>query len=125
MTYRHPSLGFTLEVPEGWRAAGDVPPIFMPEDAEQYGFAPNLVVTSGEPGKPAAVAGALAHAWLIDADDAHVLLHHLERGLPTVLEQWWTERDGRSWVISASCGPLDYDALADTFAAVAGSLRLP
>jgi hypothetical protein len=37
------------------------------------------------------------------------------------LEQWWLRAGSRRWVLSASCATLDYDALADAFAALATS----
>lgn len=124
MTFAHPLLEFSLDLPAGWRPVADVPPTFAAPDDPARSFVPNIVVTTGDPADPVAVADGLLGAWLIDAGPDHILLHHLERDVPTVLEQWWTVRDGRAWVVSASCAPLDYDALADTFAAIAGSFAL-
>jgi|tagenome__1003787_1003787.scaffolds.fasta_scaffold19758966_2 hypothetical protein len=124
MRFEHRLLGFSLELPDGWRAMAEVPPTFVAPDDDARSFAPNVVVTTGEPADPAVVADELAGGWLIDAGRDHALLHHLERGVPTVLEQWWTVRDGRAWVVSASCAPQDYDALADQFDAIAGSLTI-
>jgi hypothetical protein len=122
MTYEHPLLGFALALPEGWRAIADVPPTFVAPAAGD--FTPNLVVTAGARDSAAAVAAALHAGRLVDEEGSRALIVHAERDVPTVLEQWWYERDGRAWALSASCDPLDYDDLADTFAAVAASFRV-
>jgi hypothetical protein len=122
MIYEHPLLGFALALPEGWRAVADVPPTFV-APAQNRRFAPTVVVTAGAREDAAAVAAALREGRLLDHDDARALILHAERDVPTVLEQWWFDRDGRAWALSASSDPLDYDELADAFAAVAASFR--
>jgi hypothetical protein len=125
MRYVHPLLGFVLELPDGWRAVSEVPPTFFPPGAADRSFAPNVVITSGEREPAAELVAALAGARLLDEEPGRTLLLHAERDVPTALEQWWVERGDRAWAISASCDPLDYDELADTFAAVAASFEAP
>jgi hypothetical protein len=125
MRYEHPLLGFALELPDGWRAVSEIPPTFVPPDAAQRPFAPNVVITTGERDRPADVAAALAGGQLLDEERDRALILHAERDVPTALEQWWVERDGRAWAISASCDPLDYDELADAFASAAASFEPP
>jgi hypothetical protein len=122
MTYEHPLLGFALALPDGWRAIVDVPPTFVGPAGER-GLAPTVVVTAGAREDAPAVAAALRAGRLLDHDGNRALMVHAERDVPTVLEQWWFDRDGRAWALSASCDPLDYDELADAFAAVAASFR--
>ena len=122
MRYEHPLLGFTLELPEGWRALSEVPPAFVAPAAER-GFAANVVVASGERERAARVAGSLAGGILLDDHDGRALIVHAERDVPTVLEQWWFDGGGRAWLVSASCDPLEYDELADAFSAVAASFQ--
>jgi hypothetical protein len=124
MTYTHPLLGFALDLPNGWRLVADVPPTFIAPEAHKR-FVPTLVVTAGERDRAAAVAAALQDGRLLDDDGDRALILHAERDVPTVLEQWWFEHDGRAWALSASCDPLDYDELADRFASVAASFRAP
>jgi hypothetical protein len=52
------------------------------------------------------------------------LAHHArpESGAIT-MEQWTTVHDGRGFTLTASAGTLEYDALADTIAAVAAGFR--
>jgi hypothetical protein len=78
-----------------------------------------------------AVAAHLARlpgARLIDAaaappDGMRILLHHAgERGA-TCLEEWRFVRAGELVTLSFQCAAPAYDALADTAAAVAASLR--
>jgi hypothetical protein len=123
MMYTHPLLGFALDLPQGWRPVADVPPTFVAPATRR--FVPNLVVTTGERDGAATIAAALRDGRLLDDDGDRALIVHAERDVPTVLEQWWFERDGRAWALSASCDPLDYDELADAFATVAASFRAP
>jgi hypothetical protein len=123
MRYEHPLLAFTLELPEGWRVVSEVPPTFVAPDAAERRFAPNVVVTAGERDRAAHVIGALAGGVLLDDHDGRALIVHAERDVPTVLEQWWLERDGRALALSASCDPLDYDELADAFEDAASTFR--
>lgn len=125
MRYEHPLLGFALELPEGWRGLSEVPPTFVAPDAAERRFVPNLVVTTGERDRATDVAAALAGGRLLDEDGDRALILHAERDVPTVLEQWWFERDGRTWALSASCDPLDYGELADAFDAAAASFQAP
>ena len=122
MRYEHPLLGFTLELPEGWRALSEVPPAFVAPGATR-GFAANVVVASGERERAAEVAGSLAGGMLVDDHDGRALILHEERDVPTALEQWWLDGGDRAWLLSASCDPLEYDELADAFAVVAASFN--
>jgi hypothetical protein len=125
MRYDHPLLAFALELPDGWRVLSEVPPTFVAPDVADRRFAPNIVVTTGDRERAADVAGALARGALLDEHGDRALVAHAEREVPTVLEQWWVEGRGRAWLVSASCDPLDYDELADAFAAVAASFEAP
>jgi hypothetical protein len=70
----------------------------------------------------------LPSAQLIDAADAppdgmRILLHHSGENGATCLEEWRFVRDGRLLTLSFQCTTPAYDALADTVAAAAASLR--
>jgi hypothetical protein len=134
--FRHPLLGFTVTLPDGWEVAGDVPPVFMPPRARERSFAPNVTVTSAAAQhvdeQVDAVVGLLERARLLDREAAResgdverTLVHHVERGHPTALEQWWWPVDGRLWVVSTSCAAPEYDEHADVLAAVATSFVPP
>ncbi len=66
-----------------------------------------------------------APAVLGDGLDARrTLAVHEVDGVAVVLEQWRTVRDDLGYVLSASCGGLDYDEVADTMSTCAESFRL-
>jgi hypothetical protein len=78
-----------------------------------------------------AVEAHLAHlpaAQLIDAaaappDGMRILLHHAGEHGATCLEEWRFVRGGRLVTLAFQCATPAYDALADTAAAAAASLR--
>ena len=127
MRYEHPRLGFSIELPDGWEVASEVPPVFLAPGARELAFAPNITVTSGPEGDPGATAAALDHGRLIDRERLpggaeRTLIHHLVRDTAVALEQWWVRAADTLWVASASCAALDYDERADALGAVAASL---
>jgi hypothetical protein len=70
----------------------------------------------------------LPAAQLIDAAEAppdgmRILLHHVGESGATCLEEWRFVRAGRLLTLSFQCAAPAYDALADTAAAAASSLR--
>ena len=70
----------------------------------------------------------LPAAQLIDAaqappDGMRILLHHAGENGATCLEEWRFVRGGHLVTLSFQCAAPAYDALADTAAAVAASLR--
>jgi hypothetical protein len=70
----------------------------------------------------------LPSAQLIDAaaappDGMRILLHHSGENGATCLEEWRFVRGGRLLTLSFQCATPAYDALADTVAAAAASLR--
>jgi hypothetical protein len=130
VTYEHPRLGFSIELPDGWEVASEVPPVFLAPGARELAFAPNVVVTSGPTGDPEATVAGLEHSRLIDrvvlpGGTERTLIHHVVRQTAVALEQWWFRAGEELWVSSASCAALDYDERADALSAVAASLTPP
>jgi hypothetical protein len=128
--YEHPRLGFSIELPDGWEVASEVPPVFLAPGARELAFAPNVVVTSGRADDPEATVAALDHARLIDAEAlpggaTRTLVHHVVRFTAVALEQWWLRAGETQWVSSASCAAIDYDSRGDALGAVAASLVPP
>jgi len=110
--------------------------------ASEDAFRANLVVTVEElPGEyasdperytdasVAAQAATLAGFHLIDREPValdggpatRLLAHHDVDGQAVTLEQWQLVAGGRGYTLTASCWTLDYDALADAFAASAAT----
>ncbi len=141
--YRHPDLGFSVALPPGAEVLDDVPfaaLVAVEPDASEDAFRANLVVTVEElPGEyaedpegyadasVAAQAATLAGFRLIDREPValdggpaiRLLAHHDVAGQAVTLEQWQLVAGGRGYTLTASCWTLDYDALADAFAASA------
>jgi len=63
-------------------------------------------------------------ATLDGAPGLRTLAHHDVDGQAVTLEQWRALVGPTAFVISASCGTLDYDGVADTFAQCAETFRL-
>jgi hypothetical protein len=137
--YRHPTAGFELDLPAGAEMALDLPPVVtVPGGGGEFGA--NCVIAA-EPARDETVLDEwVGAAWMaqesaldafrpLDRGDArlggrageHTLAHHVVGPHAVTLEQWWLLAEGRRWVLSASCATLDYDALADPFAALATS----
>lgn len=142
--YRHAREGFTLVLPDGWHAQEDVASVALvaaePEGAHPA-FRANLTVTVERAGgldaegltdaSLAAQERALESFQLIDRTTAQLaggsgtrtLGHHDMQGRAIVIEQWRLVAGDRGYGVTASCWALDYDDLADVFAAAAETLR--
>lgn len=138
IAYRHPSLGFTLELPAGAEVLPDVPGAALVAAEplhEQVAFRANLVVTVEE-GQPswdsleaytdaslATQAEVLIAFRLIDraaatlrgGEAARTLGHHDVDGQAVTIEQWRLLSAGRGYTLTGSCWTLDYDSLTDAF----------
>ena len=150
VSYRDDDSGLGVELPADWQVAdgvgGSEITILAPELGVE-GFVANVTVTVQELAAPvelegysAAVLGTmgrvLTDARLIDREGATLLGRAGERVLVAyrqgihslALEQWWSVAqaadEGGAVVVSATCAALDYDAYADTFTRIAGSLTV-
>jgi len=132
--YRHPELGFAIDLPAGAEVVAELPPVVALDPAGGRTFQPTCVITA-EP----LVRGLGLEAWvdsgwelqrdrlvaplLIDRQPAEVggrpalrtLAHHSVGDHAVTLEQWWALGPDRGWALSASCATLDYDEVADAF----------
>jgi hypothetical protein len=142
--FTHPSLGFSIELPPGAEVLDAPPGIALvaaePREEAGDGFRANLVVTAEElppdidsaevytDASVIAQAGSLVDFRLIDRDAmtlaggmpaTRVLGHHDVDGQAVAVDQWCVVSGGRAYSVTASCWALDYDELADTFAASA------
>lgn len=148
--YRNDEAGFRLEHPDEWdileEAAGSVVVVLAPEQGVEA-FRANVSVATVDFGAPMPLEGfsaiqletmgrVMTDARLIDREGITLLGRAGERVLVAyrqgvhslALEQWWsvagTADEGGAVVVSAVCAALDYDAYADTFSRVLGSLSL-
>ena len=144
-TYRHPSEGFEIPVPEGWERlpALEGVALVVAEPERPPWFRANVVVTVelldedadldawGE-ASARALEAALDRLLVIDVEATEIgglparrtLAHHDAGGHAVTLEQWAVVAHGLGYVISASVGTLDYDAYADLTAAIAAGFRV-
>jgi len=149
VTYRHPELGFSIDLPLDIEIHEDVPHVavvaiertdVVPEGTFRASL--NVVVENGPPGMDldAYVDGSLEEQRrsmtgfrLIDREATTVagvpavrtLAHY--RGsevLAVVVEQWRLIARGMGWVVTVSCDAIGYADRADAFAASAESLRV-
>lgn len=149
VTYRHPELGFSIDIPPDIEIHDDVPHVavvaieradVVPEGTFRASL--NVVVENGPPGMDldAYADGSLeqqrrsmAGFRLIDREATTVsgvpairtLAHY--RGsevLAVVVEQWRLIARGMGWVVTVSCDAIGYADRADAFAASAESLRV-
>lgn len=140
--FRHPTLGFSIELPPAAEVLDDVPGTALvaaePPDPE-VAFRANLVVTIEElapaidhvetytDASLAFQATELASFRLIDREPitlagsgaTRTLAHHDVDGQAVTLEQWRLLSAARGYTVTASCWALDYDSLADAFTASA------
>jgi hypothetical protein len=145
-TYRNAELGFELSVPEGGTVDDGVPGVacVVLEPAGLHPrFRANVTVTV-EPvslaaagtaaftdGSLATQAAILQRFVVLDREPAalglglgeRTLGHHDVEGLPVVVDQWRIVDGDRGWGVTGSCWAPDYDDVADSFAAIAASLR--
>ena len=67
-------------------------------------------------------------ATLLGQAGERVLLAYRQGTHSLAMEQWWSVAEnageGGAVVVSATCAALDYDAYADTFTRIAGSLTV-
>jgi hypothetical protein len=149
VTYRHPTLRFSIDLPPDLELAEDIPnvalaaaerPELLPDGAFRGNV--NVVVEEGPEGMDleAYVAESLAAQErsmtafrLIDREDTAVgaipavrTLAHYEAGetLALVVEQWRLIARGLGWVVTATSDPITYNARAAAFATSAESLRV-
>lgn len=149
VTYRHPELGFAIDLPPDIELHEDVPHVALvaieradvvPEDTFRASL--NVVVENGPPGMDLdgyvdgsleQQRGSMAGFRLIDREPTAVagvpavrtLAHY--RGsevLAVVVEQWRLIARGMGWVVTVSCDAIGYADRADAFAASAESLRV-
>lgn len=150
ISYRDEDSGLGLELPADWQVADGVAgselTILAPERGVE-GFVANVTVTVQELGAPVGLEGysaavlesmgrVLTDARLIDRagttllgrDGERVLVAYRQGIHSLALEQWWsvagTGEEGGAVVVSATCAALDYDAYANTFSRIAGSLTV-
>ena len=144
--YTHPELGFTMQLPAGIEIGEEVPGVALlartVEEAAISPFRANLTVvaerlpagTDAEGYTDQSLAAQeplLESYYLIDRAPAVVggrpatrtLGHHAFQAHAVALEQWRVVDGDTGYVISASCEALEYDSVADGFAACAESFR--
>ena len=145
MSYRHPELGFELDVPDGMEVREDMPGMALvavePGAEPSSRFRANLVVTV-EPVEAGTGLEAYTDASLraqgellsahhvIDRETTDVrggpairtLAHHAQGALAITIEQWRSLAGSRAYTVTASCATLDYAAVADGFRDAAESL---
>ncbi|MCA1981798.1 hypothetical protein [Nocardioides nematodiphilus] len=133
-------LGSSVEVPDGWELADTA----ALEPAEGDGFRASAVLSAEPLGDvdfstwqdtaDAAAPSVLTDFRLIDREhvtvDGHPggrrVAHHLApTGHALVMEQWVTVLDAVGWTLTLTVDAPRYDLLADPFAGIASSWRLP
>ena len=147
-TYRHPTLGFAIDLPPGLELHASLPGAALVaverEDALPHGaFRSNLTVIAQDVGPGVALDAQLERSLLdqervlegfrlLDREATtlaglpavRTLAHHRSGGdLAVVAEQWTTMRDGLAWTVTCTCEALAYDVSADVLSAAAESLR--
>lgn len=149
VTYRHPELGFSIDLPADLELADDVPHValvavergeMLPEGTFRGSL--NVVVEDGPPGMDLdsyldasleQQRRAMAGFRLIDREDTEVggvpavrtLAHYKgSEVLALVVEQWRLIARGLGWVVTATSDPITYTGRADAFAASAETLRV-
>ena len=144
MRYRHPELGFELDVPEGTELRDDMDGlalVALEPGVPPSGFRANLVVTVEEVA-PATPVGPYTDASLrsqgelllghrlIDLEITAVagrpatrtLAHHAQGHLAITIEQWRLVEGSHAYTVTGSCATLDYAGVADGFREAAESL---
>jgi hypothetical protein len=142
--YRHPELGFELELPDGIEVHDDMDGmalVAVEPSKPSSGFQANLVVTVEEvgPGTPVESyteaslrsQGEVLYAHrLIDLEATtlagrpatRTLAHHAQGHLAITIEQWRVVEVALAYTVTGSCATLDYATLADGFREAAESL---
>jgi hypothetical protein len=149
VTYRHPELHFSIDLPPEIEIGDDVPHVAVVA-VERADVVPpgsfranlNVVVEQGPPGMDLdgyveasleQQRRSMAGFRLIDREDLTIsdvpavrtLAHfHGSEVLALVVEQWRLIARGLGWVVTASSDAISYGGRADAFAACAESLRV-
>lgn len=150
VSYRDDDSGLGFELPADWQVlegvGGGELTILAGEQGVE-GFVANVTVTVQELEAPLelerysaavleTIGRVLTDARLVDREGSTLLGRAGERVLVAyrqgihslALEQWWSVAEdggeGGAVVVSAICAALDYDAYADAFTRIAGSLTV-
>jgi hypothetical protein len=140
--WRHAGLGFRIHLPDGSEVREDPEPgiaLIAVEPHPRGPFRANLVVTVEELSGTFHDAEAYTDASIADQEQAlsafrlvdreardgrtRTLGHHDVDGVPVVVDQWRAVAGDLGYTVTASCWALEYDELADAFAAAAESLE--
>jgi hypothetical protein len=145
--YRHPAAGFALPLPSEWHRVEDPRPgvlLVAVEPERGPWFRANAVVTVERLDPPTSLAAwqdeavrllpqVMADLILLDVEDTQLggrparrtLIHHATGDAGAVTAELWATVDrGNGYTLTTSVGSLEYDDLADMFAAMAQGLRL-
>jgi hypothetical protein len=144
VTYRHPTAGFSLPLPQGWEQVEDAEGIALIaiEPERPPWFRANLVVTIERVGAEMDVSSwteagqelleqTLQRPLMLDVEQVEiggrparrVLVHHATETGAVTMEQWALTEGALGYTITASVGTLEYDDLADLFATAAAGFR--
>jgi len=144
--YVHRKLRFEIDLPVGLQTRTDLRGIALaawdPQGTPATPFHTNLTVVAEQLPEPfelpayadrslATQADVLLRWHLFDREETDIggipavrtLGHHSDGELAIVAEQWRLIHDGRGWVLTASCGALDYPGAGDIWRAVAETFR--
>jgi hypothetical protein len=124
-------LDLAIDLPDGLRVAQAGDRLVATAPGALLTLAAEPAVADARRSTVQAVAAHLTHlaaARLIDADESpvgatRVLLHHVGESGATCVEEWRSIRDGYLVTLAIQCAAPAYDALADSWAATAASLR--
>jgi hypothetical protein len=143
-TYRHPTAGFSLPLPQAWEQVEDAEGVALiaVEPERPPWFRANLVVTIERLGADldlsrwteagrGLLVQTLQRPLLLDLDQTEIggrparraLVHHTAETGAVTMEQWTLTEATLGYTVTASVGTLEYDDLADLFATVAAGFR--
>jgi hypothetical protein len=143
-TYRHPTAGFSLPLPQSWERVEDTEGVALiaVEPERPPWFRVNLVVTIEQLGASMDLSSwtaaghdllqqVLQRPLLLDLEHTEIggrparraLVHHTTEAGAVTVEQWTLIEATLGYTVTASVGTLEYDDLADLFATVAAGFR--